>query len=147
MSSTGKDDHIQSCLKTYLKRFFLRFAELPRRQQFIPLMAASGSSLTKKGTISQFFSTSNCATCDKQCHQSICGDCRRDSQKTVLTLTAKISALERKTSSLKRICDSCCRRTFETDCISLDCPVLYSFVKAKRDYKQIEFYRELLDEF
>lgn len=130
-----------------LQNVFYRFAELPRRQQFIPLMAASSSSSTRKGTISQFFTTTNCATCDNQSHQSVCGDCRSDSQKTVFTLTRKIGALEQRTSSLKRICDSCCRRSFETDCISLDCPVLYASVKAKRDHKQIKFYRDILDEF
>lgn len=50
-------------------------------------------------------------------------------------------------SAVKSICESCCRRAFETECISLDCPVLYALVKAKRDYKQVEFYREILDEF
>ena len=102
---------------------------------------------TRKGTISQFFSTTNCATCDNQCHQNICLSCRNDSQKAVLALSEKIFSLEQKMSAIKKICESCCRRNNDTECISLDCPVLYALVKAKRDYKQVEFYREILDEF
>ena len=125
---------------------YFRFAELPRRQQFIPLIASTTRS-TKKGTISQFFSTSSCATCDKQCHQSICNDCKRDSQKTVLALSEKIFELERKKMEINRICDSCCLRSFDTDCESLDCPVLYARFRSDRDAKQIQYYREILDEF
>lgn len=122
-----------------------RFSELPRKQQFLPLLASSSS--TRKGTISQFFSTTNCITCDNQCHQKICSTCRQDTQKTVLALSEKITSLERKTAQLQAICESCCRRQFEIDCVSLDCPVLYTSIKVKRDYKQVELFREMLNEF
>lgn len=146
MHSIGKFNSITK-LNTWIDlQLFFRFAELPRRQQFIPLMS-SATSTSKKGTISQFFSTANCVTCDNQCHQSICSSCRNNSQKSVFILSEKSLALEQKMSAIKSICESCCRRSFETECISLDCPVLYALVKAKRDYKQVDFYRDILDEF
>lgn len=122
-----------------------RFSELPRRQQFIPLMTSSMS--TRKGTISKFFSTTNCATCEKQCHNKVCQECRNNSQKTVLDLTDKICKLERKVADLQSICQNCCRRGFEIECVSLDCPVLYATFKAKLDARQIDHYQGILDEF
>lgn len=65
----------------------------------------------------------------------------------MLDLTDKIWKLERKVEDLKAICQSCCRRGFEIDCVSLDCPVLYATFKAKLDAKQIEHLRGILDEF
>lgn len=133
--------------KLFQINFFcsLRFSELPRRQQFIPLLTAS--SMTRKGTISQFFNTTTCVTCDSQCQQKVCSSCREDPQKIVLELSERINDLERKVAQIKDICESCCKRSFETNCISLDCPVIYSLVKAKRDFKQVELYQEILDEF
>lgn len=124
-----------------------RFAELPRRQQFIPPVTSTTSLSTRKGTISQFFSTTTCVTCDNQTHQNICARCRSDSQKTVLVITEKILNLERKAATIKAICESCCRRGFDTDCISLDCPVLYTSIRAKRELNQVELYRDILEEF
>jgi DNA polymerase zeta len=137
---------LNRCLLLIGANVFDWFAELPRRQHFIPLIAST-TNVSRKGTISQFFSTSTCATCDNQCHQGICTSCRRNSQKTVLALTEKIFDLERKKHEIDKICESCCLRSFETDCESLDCPVLYSKVRADRDAKQIQYYRDILDEF
>jgi DNA polymerase zeta len=134
-------------LQSNFNSFHHRFAELPRRQQFIPLIASSSTFGSKKGTISQFFSTTTCPTCDNQSHQSVCSECRRDSQKTVLALSEEIFNLERKAAEINSICESCCMRSFDIDCQSLDCPVLYASVRAKRNVKQVQYYREILDEF
>lgn len=146
-----KSNSLQNSIHIKFTKFchfhHFRFKELPRRQQFIPLLAPSSTLANKKGTISQFFSTTTCATCENQCHQNICNDCRKNSQKTIMTLSDKIFELERKAFEIESICKSCCQRSFENDCISLDCPVLYASNRAKRDLKQIEFYREIIDEF
>lgn len=124
-----------------------RFAELPRKHQLMPLIAPTISDATRKGTISQFFSTTNCACCDNQCHQKVCAECRKDRLKTVLALSEEVFSLERKAAEIETICSSCCRRSHDTECISLDCPVLYARNKAKRELKQCSYFREILEEF
>lgn len=129
--------------------FRCRFAELPRKQNFIPLLTNAAISFgKKKGTISQYFSTTNCATdCGNQCHKGLCPNCRTDPQKTTAILYEKIMNLDRKIHTIQSICQSCCRRSFDVECISLDCPVLYVSNKVKREFCQTDFYREILEEF
>lgn len=122
------------------------FAELPKRQQFIPLISATKQKDKNSGIISRFFATTSCVTCDNQTRDKICEPCRKNSQSTVLTLSEKIFKLERKSRGTRQICESCCRRSFDTDCISLDCPVLYASIGAERDAQQISIYQEVLDE-
>ncbi|CRK90678.1 CLUMA_CG004379, isoform A [Clunio marinus] len=62
---------------------------------------------TRKGTISQFFSTSSCVTCENPCQENLCSKCKSDSQKTVLAITMKSLNMERKLSTIKSICCSC----------------------------------------
>ncbi|CRK90677.1 CLUMA_CG004378, isoform A [Clunio marinus] len=139
---------LNRCLLLIGANAFEWFTELPRCQQFIPLLGQQSKfdTTTRKGTISQFFSTSSCVTCENPCQENVCSNCKSDSQKTVLAITMKSLNMERKLSSIKSICDSCCRRNFDTDCISLDCPVLYASYRAKRDYKQVQYLREVLDD-
>lgn len=84
------------------------FAELPRKQQFIPMLIKSGDSLgdKKKSTISQYFSTTSCAAdCGQQCRNEagICENCRSQPQKTVALLSEKIFQLERKAFTVQKV--------------------------------------------
>lgn len=45
-----------------------------------------------------------------------------------------------------KICQSCCKFPKEFDCQSLDCPVLFRKTQASRNFAQVSFLRELLDE-
>jgi DNA polymerase zeta len=122
------------------------FAELPKRQQFIPLISTTKKNNKNNGIISKFFATSSCLTCENQTRDKICENCRTNSQSTVVKLSEKVFNLERKSEGIKEICKSCCKRDFDFDCISLDCPVLYSSNQAQRKANQIVIYREVLDE-
>ncbi|KAL1378230.1 hypothetical protein pipiens_015722 [Culex pipiens pipiens] len=44
------------------------------------------------------------------------------------------------------MCKSCCQRTFETACTSLDCPVLFVINRRTREHGQVQYYRDLLEE-
>lgn len=48
---------------------------------------------------------------------------------------------------LFQICQSCCGRMHETECISLDCPVLYRLCQARKDLRQADYVRSLQQEF
>ncbi|XP_055607280.1 DNA polymerase zeta catalytic subunit isoform X2 [Uranotaenia lowii] len=103
--------------------------------------------LPKKSTISQYFSTTSCiGDCNNQTHTGICENCRKNPQKTTTYVMNKINHLERRVGLCEQMCKSCCQRTFETDCISLDCPVLFVSNQRKRELTQVQFYRELLEQ-
>lgn len=79
------------------------FAELPRKQQFVAFMTnvlADG----KKGTISQYFSTTSCVIeCGNQCINGVCSACRSKPQRTVTILADKIFHLERKRFQTQKV--------------------------------------------
>lgn len=126
-----------------------RFAELPRKAQLIPTVATnlmiSKDQNFKKSTISQYFSTSSCATdCGRQTQKGICSVCLKDPQSTVVILSDKISKLDSKFSMVLKICQTCRGRTNNTNCISLDCPVLFILNRTKREHDQIEYFNKIL---
>uniref|UniRef100_A0A4Y0BKG0 DNA polymerase zeta catalytic subunit n=1 Tax=Anopheles funestus TaxID=62324 RepID=A0A4Y0BKG0_ANOFN len=101
----------------------------------------------KKVTISQYFSTTNCIVdCGKQTHHGVCKDCRQQPQRALVHVMNKVNRLERKLELTEKMCRSCCQRTFETACISLDCPVLFSLNQRTLEYKQVQYYRDLIDQ-
>ena len=57
----------------------------------------------KKGTISQYFATSNCPICDQQTKQPICHRCMRDTQMVCVTLNDKITRWERLQQHLDKV--------------------------------------------
>lgn len=102
---------------------------------------------SKKSTISQFFSTTNCVLdCGRQTKQGICSECNLLPSRCMIVLQSKISKLERSYLSTQQICQACCGRVGESKCGSLDCPVLYVLEVKHRDLKQISHYRNLLEE-
>lgn len=101
----------------------------------------------KKSTISQYFSTTNCATdCGEQTQNGICAKCQQQPHKTSVILSRKIIELERKNVMAQRLCESCCGRSNHIDCNSLDCSVLFVRNDWKREYKQVQYFRELLEQ-
>lgn len=149
--------------------FPIRFADLPRKSQYLlsfqatipstkvgtlrsllqsnPPIAEQGAS--KKSTISQYFSTTNCVCdCGGQTQAGICSKCLRaeNRQKSTLIISDKICQLDRKVNLCQEICSSCCGRAFQTKCTSLDCPVLFMLNRWQRDSKQMDYFRQLLAE-
>ncbi|XP_055374297.1 DNA polymerase zeta catalytic subunit [Condylostylus longicornis] len=128
------------------------FAELPRKNtnllQHIKNSKDHSKFATKekKTTISQYFSSTNCVIdCGKQTKNEICNDCAKNVQNCVITLQNKISKLERAYFLTEKICQSCVGRSKNIDCKSLDCPVLFVKEVKRREYKQIGYFKELID--
>ena len=57
----------------------------------------------RKGTISQYFATSNCPICDEQTKQPICHKCMREPQMVCVTLNDNISCWERLQDHLNKV--------------------------------------------
>ncbi|EDS38599.1 DNA polymerase zeta catalytic subunit [Culex quinquefasciatus] len=110
-------------------------------------LLASELQLPKKSTISQYFSTTSCVgDCGNQTHRGVCGECLGRPQRTVSYVMDKINRLERRVELGEKMCKSCCQRTFETACTSLDCPVLFVINRRTREHGQVQYYRDLLEE-
>lgn len=149
------------------------FADLPRKTQYMLSldiaanilnhskpstgkygMLTDGSGLgvkttttTKKSTISQYFSSTNCVCdCGGHTQNGICSMCLepRRRQQSVLILNDKCMQLERKLNLCLEICSACCGQTVDNKCRSLDCSVLFMLNQYQRESKQIHFYRQLL---
>ncbi|XP_078617508.1 DNA polymerase zeta catalytic subunit-like [Branchiostoma floridae x Branchiostoma japonicum] len=122
---------------------FSWYRELPRTNR----IAAPTRLLpdSRKGTISQFFQTVNCPVCNGPAQQGVCTQCQGDPQLVAITLNKQIRAWERTYQHLQQVCRSCTGSPGQPSCISLDCPVLYKYVKAKNDVERATYFRELLD--
>ncbi|CAH1225134.1 POLD1 [Branchiostoma lanceolatum] len=119
------------------------YRELPRTNR----VAAPSRFLpdSRKGTISQFFQTVSCPVCTGPAQQGVCSQCQGDPQLVAVTLNNQIRAWERTYQHLQQVCQSCTGSPGQPSCISLDCPVLYKYVKAKNDVERAAYFRELLD--
>ncbi|XP_065090214.1 DNA polymerase zeta catalytic subunit-like [Ochlerotatus camptorhynchus] len=129
------------------------YNDMPRKYQMLHNTGGKSSSLAselqlpKKSTISQYFSTTSCVCdCGNQSHSGVCNECRRHPQKTVTYVMDKINRLERRVELCEKMCRSCCQRTFETACISLDCPLLFVLNQRSREHTQVQYYRDLLEQ-
>ncbi|XP_037034601.1 DNA polymerase zeta catalytic subunit isoform X2 [Bradysia coprophila] len=127
------------------------FADLPRTYQSLAMTSTASTVIAKnnakKSTISQYFSTTSCVIdCGEQTQNGICANCQRQPHKSAVILSLKATHLERKFNMAQRLCESCCGRSYHTDCNSLDCPVLFVSNTWKRENKQLEYFRELLEE-
>lgn len=102
---------------------------------------------TKKSTISQFFSTTNCIVdCGRQTKQGICTECSNNPLRSIVVIQSKISKLERAYLTTQHICQACCGRVGDLKCGSLVCPVLFVLESKRRDLQQIMHFRNLLEE-
>lgn len=81
---------------------------LPRKTQLLSSFAltsvAENLKISKKSTISQYFSTTNCITeCGNQTRKGICENCLQQPQKSLVILHDKITKLERRYDSVTRV--------------------------------------------
>lgn len=84
------------------------FADLPRKVTVIPSVPNdffnSRNNKAKKSTISQYFSTTNCAAdCGEQTMKGICKNCMANPQKAVTTIADKIAKMDRKYELMKQV--------------------------------------------
>lgn len=107
------------------------------------------SAATKKSTISQYFSSTSCVCdCGGHTQHGICSKCLEPArrQHSALILADKCIRLERKYRLCQDICSACCGNLVDNKCISLDCSVLFMLHRWKRNSKQIQFYRQILEQ-
>ncbi|ESO87294.1 hypothetical protein LOTGIDRAFT_107156 [Lottia gigantea] len=111
---------------------FMWYNEMPKVIRIVPQSVTGAES--KKGTISQYFATSNCPVCDEQTKQAICKKCMNDPQTTTVVLSSRIQHWEQIYSKLTQVCYTCmgCQDN-KQPCISLDCPILFRRLQASQD--------------
>ncbi|XP_023293724.2 DNA polymerase zeta catalytic subunit isoform X1 [Lucilia cuprina] len=129
------------------------FANLPRKILLTPALSTASEIIScpnpksKKSTISQFFSTTNCIVdCGRQTKRGICMECSQNSTRSMIILQSKISKIERSYLATQHICQACCGRVGDLKCGSLDCPVLYVLEVKRRDLQQIMHFRNIVEE-
>lgn len=122
------------------------FTSMPRRQA--PSLPSALPSGVKKATISQYFATVSCAVChDQSCTSGVCDRCRERPQTVAVSLAAQLHGWERRRHLVLRVCQSCCGRSNNIDCRSLDCPVLYARADAERQLAHEPVFRKLQQEY
>ncbi|OAD62176.1 DNA polymerase zeta catalytic subunit, partial [Eufriesea mexicana] len=99
----------------------------------------------QKQTIRQFFSTVVCAACGNQTQRDICINCVAKPSQTVTILHEKLRWLERTHHELTMMCQCCTGYLDEPKCESLDCPVLYRLMEARRDLVQIPYLHDIIN--
>ncbi|XP_075227107.1 DNA polymerase zeta catalytic subunit [Lycorma delicatula] len=121
------------------------YTDLPRKHHtYLPTAVPTG---IKKATISQYFATVNCIICQKQAINGICDECQLQTQRLATELAMKINNWERKYYLSNKLCQSCCGRSDNIDCISLDCPVFYKLHQTKRDLNQSAYIQQLQHDY
>ncbi|XP_050100857.1 DNA polymerase zeta catalytic subunit [Anopheles aquasalis] len=113
----------------------------------VAISDASDQQQAKKSTISQYFSTTSCIVdCGRKTHNGVCKECRNRPQYALVHIMNKVNKLERRLEFTEKMCRSCCQRTFESACISLDCPVVFSLNRRQLEVKQAQYYRDLVEQ-
>ncbi|XP_069463876.1 DNA polymerase zeta catalytic subunit [Ambystoma mexicanum] len=125
---------------------FSWYDELPRVQK--ASSTARSEQDSRKGTISQYFTTLHCPVCDDLTQHGICSNCRNRPQHVAVILNQEIRELEHKQDQLAKICKNCtgCHDR-QIQCVSLNCPVLFKLSSVSRELSKAPYYRQLLDQF
>jgi len=122
------------------------YNELPRPQRKIKLLEPL-SRKKKKGTISQYFSSTHCPICGELTRGNLCNDCKSDPQCAVTILSSRVMRIERKFAHLSELCCHCTgSRDQINKCISQDCPIFHKLYHVKSDLATASSYRGILDE-
>ncbi|XP_060609160.2 DNA polymerase zeta catalytic subunit [Anolis sagrei] len=125
---------------------FCWYHELPRIQKAGRTSHAEQES--RKGTISQYFTTLHCPVCDELTQHGICSKCRSQPQRAVVILNQEIRELEHKHDCLVKICKNCTScLDRQIPCVSLNCPVLFKVSRVSRELSKAPYLRQLLDQF
>ncbi|XP_071115137.1 uncharacterized protein [Haliotis cracherodii] len=123
---------------------FAWYQGMPKVIRVVPQAIVSGDS--KKGTISQYFSVSNCPVCDEQTKQPICATCMRNPQMVAVTLMDKIRRWESVHDRLAEVCYTCMGAQDSTQpCTSLECPILFRRALARNDVSRGDHLRQCLE--
>nr|DBA26585.1 TPA: hypothetical protein GDO54_010826 [Pyxicephalus adspersus] len=125
---------------------FSWYDELPRIQK--AFSTARNELDTRKGTISQYFTTLHCPICDELTQHGICSTCRSQPQHVAVILNQEIRELEYKQDQLVKLCKNCtgCWDQ-QIQCVSLNCPVLFKLSRVSRELSKAPYLRQLLDQF
>ncbi|XP_048348598.1 DNA polymerase zeta catalytic subunit [Sphaerodactylus townsendi] len=125
---------------------FSWYHELPRIQK--AATTSHNEQESRKGTISQYFTTLHCPVCDELTQHGICSKCRSQPQHVVVVLNQEIRELERKHDHLTKICKNCtgCLDR-QIPCVSLNCPVLFKVSRVSRELSKAPYLHQLLDQF
>ncbi|XP_049954261.1 DNA polymerase zeta catalytic subunit [Schistocerca serialis cubense] len=135
-------DRCFSLLETDIESWY---STMPRKcSVYLPTKM---SDISKKSTISQYFSTVNCAVCDEDTQTGLCSKCQKQPQTSALVLADKIRVWERNSYAVNQICQSCCGHRGPVSCLSLDCPVLFRRYRAARDLGQVPYVHQLQEKF
>lgn len=128
---------------------FTWYHELPRIQKACSSgMGAGGEEGTRKGTISQYFTTLHCPVCDELTQLGVCERCRAEPQRVVVTLHQDLRLWESQQDQLLKLCRSCSGSAErQVPCVSLDCPVLYKLSRVNRNLSRGPYLRQLLEQF
>ncbi|KAK3931836.1 DNA polymerase zeta catalytic subunit [Frankliniella fusca] len=119
------------------------YGNISRRNQVIVPTAQTSF----KKTISQYFTTMECACCGDLTNSGVCEKCRANPQLLVTSLTSKIHQWETTHLSITKICQSCLGRSQPLDCCSLDCPIIYRRHQSSQNKEHSVFVSRLLGDF
>lgn len=120
------------------------YQELPRvvHMNTVPTKASANN---KKGTISQYFASLNCAVCDRKTQSGLCEECRANPQTTITSLMKRVQQWDRARVQLNKICTSCCGfGDSKQSCSTLDCPVRFELVKTQHRMDRVEHFLSLV---
>ncbi|GIX95779.1 DNA polymerase zeta catalytic subunit, partial [Caerostris darwini] len=96
-------------------------------------------------TITQYFVSCSCASCGSPATSSLCDNCLQDSSGTIAILHNKIRKWERNVDNLRQVCTSCTKSNSSVDhCVSVDCPVFFKLVLAKKDLSQASYLKKII---
>ncbi|GAB1609202.1 hypothetical protein Ahia01_001205700, partial [Argonauta hians] len=121
------------------------YSDLPRTVRYTPHQPAASDK--KKGTISQYFNTTSCPVCHRDTKQEVCASCSTTPQLVAISLSSKISKLQRTHHRLSQICQACQGTSSDStfSCVSLDCPILGRVHTAHNDLSKLDSIREILN--
>lgn len=121
--------------------------------QNLPRVGVAPSSLiqnehgnARKATISQYFGSSLCLLCDEPIlANGLCAACSSNRQASSFSLSAMQRIREKDYTELISLCQSCTDNIrIQQDCVSMDCPVLYSRVKAFQNLQHVSKWSDAL---
>ncbi|XP_051951209.1 DNA polymerase zeta catalytic subunit [Xyrauchen texanus] len=128
---------------------FSWYHELPRVQKAWSTAGGGGAEEgTRKGTISQYFTTLHCPVCDELTQLGVCERCRAEPQCVAVTLHQDLRLWESQQDQLLKVCRSCSGSAErQVPCVSLDCPVLYKLSRVNRHLSRGPYLHQLLEQF
>ncbi|XP_059369223.1 DNA polymerase zeta catalytic subunit isoform X3 [Carassius carassius] len=127
---------------------FSWYHELPRVQKAWSSVNGGGEEGTRKGTISQYFTTLHCPVCDELTQLGVCEGCRAEPQRVVVHLHQDLRLWESQLDQLQKVCRSCSGSAErQVPCVSLDCPILYKLSRVNRSLSRGPYLRQLLEQF